>query len=594
MDRLDFLSNEELLRFFRCTRTEMSCMEQPHIFISQLRDYDLIPDEMFKRLIRKRSKEQREKGLYQALEWIEENKSDCIQQFWRCVYKDHLLHQYPVLLRLRNSLFDGSFTIYEELPGQVEKKAEGVKGKKKDLGSGDEQAGGEGKKKKKKKGNVCSEEEEQPSTSTQTTQSAKKKVQKPVFSSTKKGEKADFWNWPLYKTQLPVTCGDQRGTLYRDKLARGGDCILANGQWFTLSGFEEFGGNKKRTNWKTSICCGNTPLGKLIQEGHLTSPRSKRNVLRSKRVLFPSNQSERSVTGHEDSEEEEVEQEAEEGEQTTPAGGDSSPGGSQDDLPKSVFKVTCGSVDGILDEERFASGTCGKSIRTEQSWMTPMEFVKKGLGLADASWQKSIVWCGKPLRVLIENESLHIHSLLCLCKLCHPTGEDLQNQENDDNCFICQREGSLLCCESCPRSFHQLCHLPNVEDSLLHQPWRRPDQNTYQGVLNYRTSDHLMECQYLLLSLYHEDEYHIFVEDPRIRVRNYSTVIKTPMWLDEVTRKLQNKQYQTVKHFVTDVLLIFTNCATFNRDNSEFSEMGERMKDLFDSEFRKTFSVRLQ
>lgn len=37
----------------------------------------------------------------------------------------------------------------------------------------------------------------------------------------KKGEKGEIWTWPLYKSQLPVTCGQVTGTLQRDKLAKG-------------------------------------------------------------------------------------------------------------------------------------------------------------------------------------------------------------------------------------------------------------------------------------------------------------------------------------------------------------------------------------
>ncbi len=40
-------------------------------------------------------------------------------------------------------------------------------------------------------------------------------------SPLKKGEKSDIWTWPIYKSQLPVTCGLQDGILCRDKLAKG-------------------------------------------------------------------------------------------------------------------------------------------------------------------------------------------------------------------------------------------------------------------------------------------------------------------------------------------------------------------------------------
>lgn len=48
MDPLDFLESYELLQFFHCNKTVMSCMENPHTFLSQLRDYNLIPEDRYK------------------------------------------------------------------------------------------------------------------------------------------------------------------------------------------------------------------------------------------------------------------------------------------------------------------------------------------------------------------------------------------------------------------------------------------------------------------------------------------------------------------------------------------------------------------
>lgn len=43
----------------------------------------------------------------------------------------------------------------------------------------------------------------------------------PPASPLKKGEKGDIWTWAIFRSQLPVTCGLQLGTLNRDKLAKG-------------------------------------------------------------------------------------------------------------------------------------------------------------------------------------------------------------------------------------------------------------------------------------------------------------------------------------------------------------------------------------
>lgn len=49
-------------------------------------------------------------------------------------------------------------------------------------------------------------------------------------------------------------------------------------------------------------------------------------------------------------------------------------------------------------------GNRGKSIRTEDSWLTPVEFLEKGLGHTDgpSHWKKDIECDGQPLIVLTE------------------------------------------------------------------------------------------------------------------------------------------------------------------------------------------------
>lgn len=48
MDPLDFLELEEMRRFLHCNKTEISCMENPVIFLCKLKDYNLISEDSFK------------------------------------------------------------------------------------------------------------------------------------------------------------------------------------------------------------------------------------------------------------------------------------------------------------------------------------------------------------------------------------------------------------------------------------------------------------------------------------------------------------------------------------------------------------------
>lgn len=272
-----------------------------------------------------------------------------------------------------------------------------------------------------------------------------------------------------------------------------------------------------------------------------------------------------------------------------------------------MFKVTCGDVAATLHKKRFGSGTLGKCIRTEKKWMTPVDFVKEVLCEMDVSWKKDITYEGKPLSDLIENKTLSCHSLLCNCRLCAPDSKELENQKNDDECWICrsEEEAELVVCDYCPRSFHQKCHLPHVEDAILEddRPWMctfcvfvnskelfSPMEST-AAALSCNISKPMLQCQYLLLHLYNTDKQQIFATNPSLYLSDYTTVITTPMWFGRVAEKLQQKQYQTVGDFVSDVHLIFTNCASYNRNNPEFTAMGDTLQEFFDREFKNVFKI---
>ncbi|KAF7654255.1 hypothetical protein LDENG_00071820 [Lucifuga dentata] len=623
MDPLDFLEPEELLRFFRCNKTEMSCFDKPQTFLRLLRDNNLIPEDRYKKVIRMKSKENMKQGLYGVLDWLEEERSEHIMHFWRCAFRDSIMTQYPTLRTFRNSLMDGTFKIYTQLPEKVEQEETNGKKRKESSEEGEreeEQTKMGRKKRKRREQSVCSEKE-QASPSTRLTPNQRNNSLKGSFSSPlKKGEKSEIWNWALYNVWLPVTCGEKKGMLNRAKLSKGEKCIVVNKQWFSPSAFERFAGREKSKNWKFTIRCLNTPLGKLIQDGHLKYKRYRRGGVKAKQSLFPSDGLS-TVSGGEEDADEEVEEDTEdqssstekesstdhtddegEKEQRAEKEAESSP-----DNSKTTFKVTCGAAAGTLHKNRFASGTCGKSIRTETNWMTPVEFVKEGSSEPDACWRKDIQWEGNPLGVLIKKNGLNIHSVTCKCSLCRPNKDDLENQKNDDECCVCSsaKEEDLVVCDKCPRSFHQTCHLPPVDDTILGddepwlctfcvfrntQEWRYSDE-LCKRPLSSHTSQHMLECQYLLLSLYDADEEQIFATNPNLYVKGYSNVIKIPMWLGKVAEKLQKNKYQTVGEFVSDLQLIFTNCASFNRDNAEFYTKGARLKEFFEEELKNIFSI---
>ncbi|XP_062263725.1 nuclear body protein SP140-like protein [Platichthys flesus] len=621
MDPLDFLEPEELLRYFRSNKTVMSCMENPHTFLCQLRDHDLIPEDTFKKVSRMKKKENLRKALYDVLDWVERERSQHINLFWRYVFEDPILNVYPTLIRLRNSLMDGSF-----------EKTETDKMKRKELSEVEEEEEEQGSSVKKKRKllrrSMCEDDEEQqPGPSSQVPR-RRKKTEK-VNSPLKKGQKRDILTLLLNKTQLPVTCGSKEGMLSRERLAKGEKCILSQKQWFTPSGFEKFAGKGSCKNWKFSIKFMGSPLARLIKDGHLKTAtfkrRHKTDSRRAKRSLFPSDGA-TTVSEEEeeddddddddddyDDDDENEEDDLENQEDGVPCSNkenstditDEDEGTENQTEPEvgKVFKVTCGGEAGTLHQKRFASGTRGKCIRTERGWLSPIEFLNEASS-QQSRWKRDILCEGKPLCALIEAKVLRIHYLLCECSLCKPNESDLEDQKNDDECSVCKRgEADLVMCDSCPCSFHQKCHLPHVDDNLLgdDRQWICTFCLTTQrqsgvklkmtAALKHQISGHILECQYLIMRLFSADDQQIFASDQRLYLESNSTYVQTPMWLEKVTEKLQEKEYGKVGDFVSDVKLMFTNWAKYNRANPELLALGDRLQQLFHSQFKVVFNI---
>ncbi|XP_067237687.1 nuclear body protein SP140-like protein isoform X2 [Chanodichthys erythropterus] len=398
-----------------------------------------------------------------------------------------------------------------------------------------------------------------------------------------------------YENKLPVTCGDKKGVLYVEKYNYKQKCILSEGQWFKPIEFEQFGGKERCKNSTKSIFCDGIPLRKLIedrvllpfkkrlvQNEQIDSPESspvtgrlkKRKFSQSREQLHPSTSESNDMDNGDD-------------------GNDVDDDGGDDDVDMTVFEgptlpVTCGSMSGVLHKCRFAKGHSGRCIRTEDSWLSPEDFIR--LNKPNGTWRKDIVTKGLPLGKLIMKRVLEPHMINCYCEIC----EEQDQYQNDDMCFVCESEGDLVCCDECPRAFHSHCHLPAADGDSLGQ-WsctfcvmknmKDSSQKTQQEVLSSPVSQYTLHCQYLLLHLLHES-----MTDSCTNVSGHSENICGPMMLGRVKLNLENNDYQTVQEFVSDIEEIFNNCCTSNGDNDS-SRMTSRLKEAFKKEFETVFKL---
>lgn len=63
-------------------------------------------------------------------------------------------------------------------------------------------------------------------------------------------------------------------------------------------------------------------------------------------------------------------------------------------------------------------------------------------------------------------------------------------------------------------------------------------------------------------------------------VPGYRAVIKRPMDLSTMRKKISSGQYTSLDAFNADFLQIVDNCATFNKDNKYFWDYGQRFKGM--------------
>lgn len=66
-------------------------------------------------------------------------------------------------------------------------------------------------------------------------------------------------------------------------------------------------------------------------------------------------------------------------------------------------------------------------------------------------------------------------------------------------------------------------------------------------------------------------------------VPNYFEVIKEPMDLSTMQRKLNEGMYYNADEFEADMRLMFRNCYTFNPEGTPVNELGHKVEELFDS-----------
>ncbi|XP_042578332.1 transcription intermediary factor 1-alpha-like isoform X2 [Cyprinus carpio] len=181
---------------------------------------------------------------------------------------------------------------------------------------------------------------------------------------------------------------------------------------------------------------------------------------------------------------------------------------------------------------------------------------------------------------------------------------------NEDWCAVCQNGGELLCCDKCPKVFHLSCHIPTLTASpsgewycTFCRDLTSPEMEynvSARGEMNNVKQDPDSEaftpvdkrkCERLLLRLYCNELSTDFQEPVTpSSMPEYSEIIKTPMDLSVIRSKLEDRNYKSTEDFVEDVRLIFKNCATFHKEDTEMASVGANLESYFEEQLKLLYS----
>ncbi|XP_013882112.1 tripartite motif-containing protein 66 [Austrofundulus limnaeus] len=190
------------------------------------------------------------------------------------------------------------------------------------------------------------------------------------------------------------------------------------------------------------------------------------------------------------------------------------------------------------------------------------------------------------------------------------TERDVDEMESEDFCAVCLIGGELLCCDRCPKVFHLSCHVPPLlsfptgdwvcslcRDVVQPEVEYSCENERTPGVHTHGLSAcDQRKCERLTLLILSNMLSAPFHEPVSPLARHYYQIIKRPMDLSVIRAKLNkgnSKHYSSADQFVTDVYLMFRNCAKFNYPDSEVAQAGRSLEVFFTSKLGEVFPDRV-
>lgn len=106
-----------------------------------------------------------------------------------------------------------------------------------------------------------------------------------------------------------------------------------------------------------------------------------------------------------------------------------------------------------------------------------------------------------------------------------------------------------------------------------------------------KLSESLKSCNEILKELFSKKHsgyawpFYKPVDAKMLGLHDYHDIIKKPMDLGTVKRKMDDREYKSAAEFEADVRLIFTNCYKYNPPDHDVVKMGRKLQDVFEMRF---------
>ncbi|XP_006831121.1 PREDICTED: bromodomain testis-specific protein [Chrysochloris asiatica] len=139
---------------------------------------------------------------------------------------------------------------------------------------------------------------------------------------------------------------------------------------------------------------------------------------------------------------------------------------------------------------------------------------------------------------------------------------------------------------------NKMAKMPSIKENVLKNVF--PDsQQQYNFVKSVKVTEQLKQCSEILeemLAKKHSPYAWPFykpVDVNALGLHNYYDIVKNPMDLGTIKRKMDNQEYKDAHEFAADVRLIFMDCYKYNPPDHEIVTMAKMLENVFEIHFAK-------